>query len=320
MFGGYIALHLGKKYALPIVYTYHTRYEQYLHYLFSFADVEYENVVKNQLTKGATNVIRSAVTLHNRVFTNRCDLVFAPTALMQEFLRENGTWKEIAILPTGLSDDDFIWNDENVLQIKNTYSPNGERLFLCVARLEKEKNLGFLISAMKKYKDMYNQNFKLLIAGEGSYRSELQDMTVELGLENHIVFAGNIPHDRIVDYCKASALFLFASKSETQGIVLLEAMAAGTPVIAVQASGVDDVVIDSVNGFAVSENETVFTETINKVIGDNELFSKLQKGALDTALKYTSDSMAERAEIHYQALLSCEKGITSEPYCLERAL
>ena len=256
---GYMGCYLGEKYNIPVVFTHHTRYEQYLHHFKIFQsqyiseqDCNSETIYrKRERVKAAAEKF---VIYHNKVFTNHCDLVLAPTPGIKDFLRENGTIKEIQVLPTGLAAKDYTFCESEVQKIKKKYGERGKRLFCTVSRLEQEKNINFLLEAMKIYKDRNGGDFRLLIIGEGSQKSNLMRKTMELGIKDQVVFTGCVPNDKITAYYNACELFLFASTTETQGIVLLEAMAAGLPVIAVGGSGVKDVVLQGRNGYLTKED------------------------------------------------------------------
>ena len=126
-----------------------------------------------------------------------------------------------------------------------------------------------------------------------------------LDLEREFYFVGSVPNEEIKNYCRASDLFLFSSRSETQGIVLLEAMASGTPVVAVRASGVSDIVVDGVNGFMTDVSETAFGEVLGQVLSGPR--ARLRRGALDTARKYQVQDIARRAADCYAAAIAAHE-------------
>ena len=225
MFVGTQALYLGRKYQIPVIYTYHTRYEDYLHYIPFFRE-EQAGMWRKKLIWFAKETV---IPGYMKWFTNKCDLIFAPTPGMQNRIRENGTEVSMAVLPTGLDDSFYIEDEEKTKTIRRQYlgeEKNGH-LFCSVSRLEEEKNPIFLLNGIRCLKEKLPFSFRVLLLGEGSMRKELE------------VLAGNISNEDVKQYLYASELFLFASKSETQGIVLEEAMAAGNPIVAVRASGVD---------------------------------------------------------------------------------
>lgn len=153
-------------------------------------------------------------------------------------------------------------------------------LFCTVARLAKEKNLNFLLDALKKTKEalaFQGKTFHDLMIGEGLEREHLEQKCLELGLEGQVIFLGNVDNRQIKNYQAACDLFLFTSKSETQGIVVLEAMAAGTPVVAVDATGVKDVVKTKENGMLTAEDTECFAEAIEQTLCRPGLYAELSR-------------------------------------------
>ncbi|MDE7415565.1 MAG: glycosyltransferase [Lachnospiraceae bacterium] len=254
---GWTAVYLSRKYHVPLVLTYHTRYEQYLHYI-------------------KASCFQSAVPLYMRNYMRFCDMVFAPTPLMQEYLYQIGCEAPVHVLPTGISDDSFR-ADEDIasalrLRFLGECNNNQKFLFCTVARLAKEKNLEFLFHVLAARKEAGNESdFCLVLVGEGPE-------------EKH---------------------FLFSSLSETQGIVLLEAMAVGTPVLAVRATGVSDIVVSGVNGLMTDVSETEFGEMLDQVLKGSH--RQLEQGAVDTARKYQIQDIARCAADYYKAAIAAHE-------------
>lgn len=306
---GYTALYLSRKYGIPVTFTYHTRYEQYLHYLKPYGKLQkrYRQERFQSLRKMEEKFFYYSTEVatpgYTKWFANRCDMVFAPTALMKDYLLEQGTERPVEILPTGLEPDSFRPDPDKCRQIRRTYGGDKDYVFCTTARLAKEKNLDFLVRSMMRLKERIGSRFRLLVMGEGPERENLERQIREAGMENEIRLLGNVPNQEIKNYCGACDLFLFGSKSETQGIVLLEAMAAKVPVIAVKASGVVDVVREGLNGYMVSETETEMAERIQEVLSQPVLFEQLKTGAADTAWEYLNSNIAKRAEAGYEAAM-----------------
>lgn len=291
---GYIGCYLSKKYRIPVVFTHHTRYEQYLHY-FKF----FNNKCPRRLKLAAEKLVLG----HNKIFTNQCDMILAPTPGIKTFLQDNGTVTDIEVLPTGLLTKDFTQYPKEVRDLKDKYGTDDKRLFCTVSRLEEEKNITFLIEAMKVFKDRNVVGFKFLIIGEGTQKSNLEARAVELGLQEEVVFVGSIPNEEINSYYNACDLFLFASKTETQGIVVLEAMAAGLPVVAVNATGVRDVVKDGVNGYMTEENVVDWVKKLECICTDNELYHNMGTAARKEAHKYNEADIAKAALKFYDTAI-----------------
>lgn len=309
MLMGYIAQYLHKKYDVPIVFTYHTRYEQYLHYLrpYDFVQKIYMTNSKNRLRSIPHKVLYSGskklVKVHNRIFTNLCSLVIAPTDSMKKYLEENGTNTNIEIIPTGINEEDFYYDADMANKIRTKYLGNKKFLLCTVSRLEKEKNIKFILEGLAKFKSRREDCFRLLLIGDGSQKDELKTEADRLSLTDNIIFTGCIEHSLISNYYHASDLFVFASRSETQGIVLLEAMAAGLPVVAVKASGVNDVIIDGWNGY-ITELDVDEWEGKLEFILDNTIQREWMKQNSNTMAKeYLACNVAKKVEKLYQSLV-----------------
>lgn len=303
---GQAALHLGKKYKIPVAYTYHTRYEEYLHYVRVYKTLE-ESANRNEENYlGDVEDLILEFTKERLVpgfikhFTNKCDLVFAPTDMMKEYLLENSTNTRIEVMPTGLNENYFKGANETVKDIREKYKDNKKYLFCTVSRLSKEKNIKFIIDGVKSLKDKIGNSFNTLIIGEGPEKEALIEKVKELNLEENITFLNKIDNKEIGNYYKACDLFLFASKSETQGIVLLEAMAAKLPVVAIKASGVVDVVVNDKNGYMTKENIEDWAEKVKDIVTSKEKINELKNGAYDEALKYLNYNIAKKAEYNYE--------------------
>lgn len=309
---GWRALYLGKKYHVPVVFTYHTQYEQYLHYWKPYRWLkERGNSLDDKLVDFIENQLVLAVI---RRFTEKCSLVFVPTNQIQTMLKEREWEVNTTVMPTGLPEKAYLnyvlmhseekWNKE---AIRNLYG-NGKKYLLCTAsRLSAEKNLKFLFRSLAMLKEKMGDRFQFLVIGDGPQRQELEEEVRQMGLESNVTFMGIVPNEQIATFHCASDLFLFASKSETQGIVLLEAMAGGSPVIAVQAAGVSDVVQDGRNGFLSLEVEEVFACLTEHLLLDTKLYQRLSEGAMETAEHYRNSSIAWIAECNYERVLSHQR-------------
>lgn len=284
---GDTARYLSWKYHVPLVFTYHTRYEQYLHYV-------------------GLSALKGIIPFYIRGCAGSCDVVVAPTPLMRDYLEEIQQKSVVRVLPTGLPRESFCPDEAKAGRLRRELLGDRKTLFCTVARLAKEKNLEFLLRSMKLYKDRCGSDFKLALIGEGPYRKELVRLTKELGLMEEAVFVGNVPNCEVKNYCRAADLFVFGSLSETQGIVLLESMAAGTPVLAVRASGTRDVVVNGENGYMTEALETEFTGRLMDILEKKEL-DFLRQGARGTAEGYGCERIAREAALLYAQAIQLRK-------------
>jgi glycosyltransferase involved in cell wall biosynthesis len=303
---------LSKKYNIPLVFTYHTRYEQYLHYFKPIHLLE-RGAIKNgkihQTQRNLLHKIKNKAVpnyLHN--FIKSCSHIFAPTQSIKEYLQKTFQVDDLntSILPTGLSRYSFGEGvtRRKIEMLRKRYDAKNIPLFCCVARIAKEKNIPFLLSALARYREQYQRPFKMLLIGDGPDRAVYEKMCVDLNLQKEVIFTGKIPNHDLTTYYKAADLFLFASKTETQGMVITEAMAAGTPVVAIDASGVSDIVRNGQNGYLTAENEDDFSGHMDQIMTKPMLHQQLSHGAVDTAQAYSGESVAQRAVQVYKTVVS----------------
>ncbi|MCH5273574.1 MAG: glycosyltransferase [Lachnospiraceae bacterium] len=282
---GNVALSIRRKLGIPVVFTYHTKYEEYLHYL---CPVEIPMV---------TGLLRW--NLHR--FCDGCDYVFAPTPGIMHYLEEEAIKTPVSVVPTGLPEGNYYTEKTAVAALRKNYLRGADYLFCTVARLAKEKNLSFLLRGLSLLREELKKDgktFRHIFIGEGPLREELPAEAECLGLADTVEFLGNVPNGEVKNYLAASELFLFASKSETQGIVLLESMAVGTPVIAVKASGVCDIV-NGKNGMLTEEREEVWAKAVKDSLADRGRYKNLCAGAKKTAASYREREVAAAAENGY---------------------
>ncbi len=281
---GNAALHLSRRFHVPLVFTYHTRYEQYLHYL---------------KLSGAKRFVPAYI----RHFAGRCDGLIAPSPGMKRYLEEIGVTAPVTVLPTGLQEESFHPEEEKAAALREELSAGGKRLFVCTARLAREKNIDFLLESLALYRHGAKEDFVLALIGEGPQEKHLRRRVGELGLDAQVCFTGRVENREIVNYCAAADLFLFPSTSETQGIVSLEAMAAGTPVLAVRATGTEDIVTDGKNGYMTGENPADFAGKLAELLADEKKLAVLREGARQTARGYEAGRIARRALDCYRSAI-----------------
>ena len=283
---GNVALHLKRKLGIPVVFTYQTCYDQYLYYIKPLEQLEKCTGMVQRYLKG---------------FCQKCDLLLAPTPEIRRHLWQRGVTVPVGVLPTGIPGSRFYGNGH----LRPKLLGDADYLFITVSRLAKEKNLFYQLSELAILKELLSaqgKTFRHLIIGGGPGEEELKKEAKRLKIEENLIFTGNIPNDAIPDYLAASDLFLFTSKSETQGIVILEAMAAGLPVAAVDATGVRNVVVSGRNGMLCPEGSGWLADTILTLLRCPEKYRRMQQAAVETARAYSEELVAERAESYYRSV------------------
>lgn len=287
---GNVALYLKKKYKIPVVFTYHTRYEQYLYYVKPLERMERR-----------TGIIEKYL----EYFCKKCDMVVAPTPGIQNYLSQKNMSVPIRVMPTGIPEDCYLPDRGRAETLRKEYKEKADYLFITVSRLAREKNLLFQLEGLAILKEKLweqGKTFRHMMIGEGPQGKELMEYANKLGLRENIIFTGNIPNQEMKYYQAAADAFLFTSKSETQGIVVLEAMAAGKPVVAVNATGVRDVVKDGCNGFLSREVAGEWAECILHLLEDKRQYQRMGREAYETACSYSEGAVAKMAERYYQEI------------------
>lgn len=285
---GSLGLFLARRLKVPIVYTYHTRLEHYAHYV-PLPSVLFRNLISHYLVKR---------------FANRCDAVIVPTQSAEEYLRLIGVKTAIFVQPTSV--DYAAYRDidrHRVDRLRKQLGIGDEKVLVSVARLSKEKNIDFLVDAVAILKRQCGTSFRLLMIGDGEERRRLQARIDSLGLTREISLLGAVPPSEMPLYYALGDAFLFASKSETQGMVIVEAMAAGLPVVAIRSSGIDDVVRDGVTGFKTPENHKIWADKVHALLADEELRQFMAESARQFAARFSIDAVAgEVVEVYAYAL------------------
>jgi 1,2-diacylglycerol 3-alpha-glucosyltransferase len=272
-------MRLAGKSGIPVVFTYHTRMERYTHYI-PLPGKVLKNIAVHFLIKR---------------FANKCDAIITPTSSTEEYLRNLGVSALIETIPTGISFEDYKhWSPKQVQDLRSRYVAPGERLLISVSRMAKEKNLDFLIDGLAKVKHRSHVLFKCMLVGDGPEKERLERKVVTLGLDGRVIFTGNIIPQEVARGYLAADLFVFASTSEAQGMVLLEAMAGGCPVVAVRASGVYDVVKDGYNGYKVAESTDNWAETVAALLDDGQRLSVLSENSRAFAENYSVERITEK--------------------------
>lgn len=308
---GQTAAYLSGKYHVPLTFTYHTRYEQYLTY---FKGIRFlERGAHRNTGRIAALERRMLHTVQERmvpaclnIFLRRCHYVFAPTEGMKQYLEKTCGFDggRIGVLPTGIEEDRFQVTGEQKNTIREKYQAERIPLFLSVSRMAHEKNVTFLLKSIALLKEQYGRPFRVLMVGDGPNRGDYQSACRELGIEDIVIFTGKVPNEELAPYYAAADAFLFASKTETQGIVVLEAFAGGAPVLALEATGVSDLVTDSENGLLCREDLEIYTKNVLEFLTNNQLKERLSEGAKKTALEFRQEAVAQKAVRLYNRVIA----------------
>jgi len=285
---GWIALRQAKKKNIPIIHTYHTLFTEYVHYL------PFSKGLGLWLTKRGS-----------RDFCNRCNGIVVPSNAIAEELKSYGVKKRIEVIPTGVSTDLVKKGNAHLIREQQHLAPEAE-ILLYAGRLAREKNVEFVIQAFHEIAKV-RPNAQLVIVGDGPYRKYLENLVTSLKLQHRVTFTGFLQKEVLASWYKAADIFLFASTTETQGMVVLEAMEMGTPVVAVNAMGVKDVVGDNVGGFGSTLNLNEFTAHALKLLENDDLRQRKSIEAVKKAEKFSTTEMAQKMINFYTEVIAESK-------------
>lgn len=283
---GMTALRIARTRQLPLVFTHHTLYERYTHYV----------PADSQALK------RFVIELATR-YANMASLVFAPSESVAELLRSRGVRTPVAVVPTGVQSEKF--QGGNGARARAEYGiPESAFVLGHLGRLAAEKNLEFLAACVADFLHQHSDSHFLCV-GCGPMRAQLEKLFAARGLSPRVHMPGTLQGEPQRDAYACMDVFTFASTSETQGMVLTEAMSAGVPVIALDASGTREVVRDGINGrLLMEENPGEFTAALcwlyQLTPPEREA---LRNEATTTARNFSMENCAARALDLYQPLL-----------------
>jgi len=211
-------------------------------------------------------------------------------------LIEWGMRTRIEVIPTGTNIEKFK-NAKSGKVREELGIGRDKTLLMTISRLAEEKNVDFLI---RSFAGMDNENLHLMIVGGGHYKEALEKLATDLGVRDKTTFTGAIPHQDIPKYFKASDIFVYASLSETQGIMITEAMASGLPVVAVKAPGAMDLIESGVDGILSPEIEEAFIARVNLLIHDPEKWKQIAEQAVKSAEKVSVGNCVDKLERVYK--------------------
>jgi 1,2-diacylglycerol 3-alpha-glucosyltransferase len=270
---------------VPVIFTHHTRYEDYSHY------VPFDSPA---LKKAAVNL--------STEFANLCDGVIAPSESLAKLIKRRGVKVPIAVVPTGIDVAAFAKGDGVRFRRKFKLSPTA---FVIghVGRLAPEKNLAYLAQsvalALRKIPDG-----RFLVVGGGPDEEKLRAIFNKHGVADQLILAGKHTGKSLHDAYRAMDVFAFSSFSETQGMVIAEAMAAGLPVVALDANGVREVVAHEKNGYLLPKR-TAARAFANQIVALQEnpaVLRTFSKAASQTALNFSREHCAELALAFYEQI------------------
>jgi 1,2-diacylglycerol 3-alpha-glucosyltransferase len=280
-----------KKKNVPLVFTWHTLYDQYTDFV-PFLPARFS----------AGYMIKKSVK-----FANNADAVVVPTDSIIPILKNWGVKKEMNPVATGVSEEEFQNFDRNLIRKKYNISDD-DILLLLITRLTAEKNTEFVFRSVTEILKE-RKNVKFLVSGDGYLRPSLEKYCKENGISEQVIFSGIVSRDEIKNYYAAADIFVYGSKSETQGMILTEAMYMGLPVVAVCATGATSLIQNNKNGFLTCvTGEKEFAYMIIKLILDKDLRKKTgEESARIARENFTASVCAQKMlEVYSEAIKKSE--------------
>lgn len=288
----YEGIRLAKALNLPTVETYHTHFEEYFYHYLPF------------LPK---TVLKFMARQFNRAQCNAVDALVVPSQAMLDILNKYGVHKPIQIIPTGMDDHFFTPGDGVSFRDKHNI-PQNQPVLMHVGRAAHEKNIDFLLHMVNAIRN-HIPDVLLVIAGEGPALNHLKNLSRSLKLESHVRFVGYLDRKtELLDCYAAGDVFVFASRTETQGLVLLEAMAQNVPVVSTAKLGTVDILSPGKGCIVAEEEVQDFSDKVAKLLKDKSLYEKLKAETRPYAQSWSALEMAVRKIKFYEETIMLKNG------------
>lgn len=293
---GTFARLFAKQYNIPIVHTYHTMYEDYVHY-----------ITKGHFDKSSKKLVEYLTKFYCDKTINE---LIVPTKKAYDLFKEKYNVKRnIHIVPTGIEVERFYKEKidiKKIRELKKKYNfSKRDFIAIFVGRIAEEKNVPFLIEVTENI-IKEKPNFKLLIIGDGPDKENYENMVKERNLEKNIIFTGKVAWEAIPIYYQLGDVFVSASQSETQGLTIIEAMAASLPALCIDDESFRNTVIDDLNGYLFKDKKEC-KKIILKLMNDKKLLENIQIGARNSAEMHSSKYFAEKVLDVYKLAINNHK-------------
>jgi 1,2-diacylglycerol 3-alpha-glucosyltransferase len=271
---GRLGLTVGRRMKVPVVFTYHTMYNMYAHYV-------------PLIGKAASEIVEK---MAFRV-ADSVDVVITPSSALADYLRSNGVKTPILPIPNGVPIEEFQNGDPTFLQ--RVYKvPSDVKVVLTSGRLGLEKNLSTLLNAFSLI--ARSSDSVLVMVGDGPERHNLQRLADSLEISERVFMVGTVEPERMADVYAGADIFMFTSLTDTQGLVLVEAKAAGVPAVAVGALGVKDMVIDGEDGYLCNNRPEELAEKVLYLLNNPDKLSSISQNAKHNAREFSREVYAKR--------------------------
>jgi 1,2-diacylglycerol 3-alpha-glucosyltransferase len=291
---GLTAASKAQKLDLPLVFTFHSQYREYSHYI-PLPQTEFQDFVQDMIHIWLGNYIR------------KCHHIVVPSQGMGELLEEEyGLQAGYSVIPSGINLTPYQQADGGQLRAELGWAD--KKMLISVGRLTQEKNWFTVLEACEKAMQS-DPEIRLAIIGDGPEKPELMEYALVLGIASRVKFLGKIPFAEVPNYLKAADCFVYASVTETQGLVTLEAIAAGLPVAAVGAVGTSDIVRNGIEGLLAENDSAALAAAIAQLLQRPEAMTQFSQAAIQRAQTFSIENQARRLEaVYYQAVDDHQRG------------
>lgn len=284
----YLGIAFARRQRVPVVETYHTFFEEYLYHYVPF------------VPRAAMRALARAV---SRRQAAQVDRLLVPSTAMRDKLAGYGIGTPMQILPTGIPVDRLSGGDGRRFRAQHDLSPE-DRVMLFVGRVAHEKNIAFLLHAFRQAAER-SASLRLVIAGEGPALPGLRELADRLGVGARTRFVGYLDRDGALQDCyRAADAFVFASRTETQGLVLLEALALGVPVVALSVMGTRDVLEGQPGALVAEDSVPEFAQAMLKIATDDALRGRMAARAAEGVEAWRAGPLADRLIAAYDEVLA----------------
>lgn len=273
---------------IPTVHTYHTMYEDYVHYIGG------GHIISKEMARDFSSG-----------FCNAAEAVIAPTHKTEQLLKSYGVTKPISVIPTGIDTSNFRkdrFSPAEILELRHSLGLEADTpVIVSIGRIAKEKSIDTVIAALPALREKL-PDIRMIIVGEGNEIENLSAFAASIGVGDCVTFTGGKPWDEIGKYYQLGNVFCSASTSETQGLTFAEAMAAGVPVVAKKDECIENIIEDTVTGM-LFEKDTDLPDLLYRVLTEKDLSVKLSQAAMEAIDRLSVETFANHVEELYFSVL-----------------
>ena len=289
---GYFSRIVSKRLNIPVVHTYHTLYEDYVYYI----------------THGHLDrpVKKLAINLTKYYCDKKCDELIVPTDKIKDlFNKKYGIVRKMAVIPTGIDTKRFDRTKESVEEskkIRRQYKINDDDFVIgAVGRVAQEKSFDKIIINLSKLVKI-NNKIKFMLVGSGPDIDNLKELAKKMNVENNVIFTGLVDYNLISKYYLAFDVMVSFSKTETQGLTIIEGLAASLPVICIQDESFETFIQNNYNGY-LFKNDDEFKKYILDIMSDKKLYQMMSMNAKNSIYSYSKEVFTSRVlRIYYKAI------------------